>query len=151
MPENQNVNTQSSSAPIVDPIAATPQAPSAVGNTSGQGSGAIVPDEIKGWNWGAFLLTWIWSIGNNVWIGLVSLVPYVGFVMSIILGIKGSEWAWQARRWDSIEQFKKVQRKWTIAGLVIPIVIVIILIIIIIVIFAINPAAKVEQRQTYGP
>ncbi len=26
-----------------------------VGNTSGQGKGAEVPQEIRGWNWGAFL------------------------------------------------------------------------------------------------
>jgi len=28
-------------------------------------SPAEVPDEIDRWNWGAFLLNWIWGIGNN--------------------------------------------------------------------------------------
>ena len=28
-------------------------------NTSGLGSSAVVPEGIRGWNWGAFLLGWI--------------------------------------------------------------------------------------------
>ena len=60
-------------------------------NTSGQGKLSNVPSEVKGWNWGAFLLNWIWSIGNNTWIGLLSLIPYAGIVMVIVLGIKGNE------------------------------------------------------------
>ena len=86
-------------------------------NTSGQGAASVVPDEIKGWNWGAFFLNWIWSIGNNVWIGLLALI--LGIIMSIILGIKGSEWAWQNRRWESVEQFKTVQHTWAVWGVVI--------------------------------
>jgi len=84
-----------------------------VENTSGQGSASVIPKEIKGWNWGAFLLNWILAIGNSVWIGLLSLVPYVGFVMAIVLGVKGNEWAWRYKRWDSIEHFKRTQRTWT--------------------------------------
>jgi len=88
-----------------------------VENTSGQGAASVVPAEIKGWNWGAFFLSWIWSIGNKVWIGLLSLV--IGIIMSIILGVKGNEWAWQNRKWESVEQFKEVQRIWTIWGVVV--------------------------------
>ncbi len=81
-------------------------------NTSGQGSSAVVPKEIRGWNWGAFLLNWIWANRNNVWIGLLSLIPCAGFIMDIVLGVKGSEWAWRSKRWDSIEHFKRTQRTW---------------------------------------
>lgn len=88
-------------------------------NTSGQGSSAYVPEEIKGWNWGAFLLNWIWAIGNQTYIGLLALVPYVGFIMAIILGIKGSEWAWQNRRFESVEQFRAVQAAWTKWGVIV--------------------------------
>lgn len=100
----------------------TPVPPAFVNNS---GSGKIfdnsvpVPAEIKGWNWGAFLLGFFWSIGNKVWIGFLCLIPYVGFVMAIVLGIKGNEWAWKSRRWASIEQFKANQRGWAIAGLVV--------------------------------
>jgi hypothetical protein len=85
-------------------------------NTSGMGSNAIIPEGVKGWSWGAFLLNWIWSAFNNTWIGLLSFIPYVGFVMAIILGVKGREWAWRNKRWDSIEHFNRVQRKWSIWG-----------------------------------
>jgi uncharacterized membrane protein YeaQ/YmgE (transglycosylase-associated protein family) len=88
-------------------------------NTSGTGSTAVVPPGVAGWNWGAFLLNWIWSIGNSVWIGLLALVPYAGLIMAIVLGIKGSEWAWQHRRWESVEQFKATQRVWAIVGLIV--------------------------------
>ena len=77
------------------------------------------PAEVKRWNWGAFLLTWIWGIGNQVWIALLALIPLVGFVMMFVLGAKGNEWAWEKRRWDSVESFHSTQRKWAIAGLIV--------------------------------
>ena len=77
-------------------------------NTSGMGG--AVPDGIKGWNWGAFWLSWIWGIGNNVWMSL--LVFCLGWIWASVLGIKGSEWAWQHRQFDSIEQFKETQAVW---------------------------------------
>ncbi|AUT03910.1 serine/threonine protein kinase [Nostoc sp. CENA543] len=85
-----------------------------------------VPQEIKGWNWGAFLLGVFWSIGNKVWIGLLCFVPYVGFIMAIVLGIKGNEWAWKSKRWASIEAFKANQRTWAIVGISLTVVSVII-------------------------
>lgn len=75
-----------------------------------------VPDGIKGWSWGAFLLSWIWAIGNRTWIGLLALIPYIGFVMAIILGIKGREWAWKNTQWESVEHFNRVQKKWSFWG-----------------------------------
>jgi len=88
-------------------------------NTSGQGSLAVIPREIGGWNWGAFLLNWIWAIGNSVWIGLLGLIPLVSFVMSFVLGAMGNEWAWRYKRWDSVEHFKRTQRTWTKWGIII--------------------------------
>ncbi len=90
-----------------------------VENNSGGGKGIEIPDGVKGWSWGAFLLNWIWAIGNRSWLGLLALIPYVGFVMSIMLGVKGREWAWRNKRWDSIEHFNRVQRRWSIWALVI--------------------------------
>lgn len=87
-------------------------------NTSGQGKTAVVPPEIQGWNWGAFLFNWIWGLGNGTYIALLCLLPFVNFVMVFILGAKGNAWAWQNKRWDSVEHFKRVQRKWTIAALI---------------------------------
>jgi Cytochrome oxidase complex assembly protein 1 len=75
-----------------------------------------IPAEIDRWNWGAFLLNWIWGVGNNTFIALLMFVPLVGLVMPFVLGAKGSRWAWRNGRWDSIEHFKRVQRKWAIWG-----------------------------------
>ena len=76
-----------------------------------------IPDGVKGWSWGAFMLSPIWAIGNRTWIGLLALVPYLGFIMSIVLGIKGREWAWKNKEWESLEHFNRVQRRWSICAL----------------------------------
>jgi hypothetical protein len=92
---------------------------------SGMGANSQVPPEIKGWSWGGFLLTWIWGIGNSVWISLLSLlgfIPTIGWIISlimrIVLGARGNEWAWQNKKWDSIEHFKTTQHKWMIWGII---------------------------------
>jgi hypothetical protein len=87
-----------------------------VENTSGQGKSAVVPPGIDRWNWGAFLLNWIWGIGNNTYIAFLMFVPFVNIVMAFVLGAKGSEWAWRNMRWESVEHFKRVQRLWAIWG-----------------------------------
>jgi hypothetical protein len=78
-----------------------------------------VPAEIDRWNWGAFLLNWIWGVGNNTFIALLTFVPFLGLVMPFVLGAKGSAWAWRNGRWDSIAHFKRVQRLWAIWGVVV--------------------------------
>ncbi len=82
-------------------------------NSSGQGPSTIVPAEVDRWNWGAFLLNWIWGIGNNTFIALLMFVPFAGFIMMFVLGAKGSAWAWRNKKWESVEQFKAVQRQWS--------------------------------------
>ena len=84
-----------------------------VENTSGQGKSGAVPAEIKKWNWGAFLLNWIWASSNEVYYPIfLYLVLPINVVMMFLLGAKGNEYAWQNKRWDSIEQFQSVQKKW---------------------------------------
>ncbi|MHC5779034.1 serine/threonine protein kinase [Nostoc sp.] len=78
-----------------------------------------VPEEILGWNWGAFLMPWLWMWPNQVWYGMFCFIPNVWWLMAIALGAKGNEWAWKSRRWRSIEQFKAHQRGWAIAGILI--------------------------------
>jgi len=78
-----------------------------------------VPESVKGWSWGAFLLNWIWAIGNRTWIGLLVFIPYIGFIMAIVLGFKGREWAWKNNHWDNVEHFNEVQRRWSFWGVAI--------------------------------
>ena len=82
-----------------------------------------VPDEIKKWNWGAFCFNWLWGVFNGVYwplvLIIVNFIPYVGSLISlaccIVLGVNGSEWAWKAKSWSSVEEFKRVQHKWAVA------------------------------------
>ena len=87
-------------------------------NNSGGGKTSELPPGLGGWSWGAFLLNWIWAPFNKTWIGLLALVPYVGFVVAIYLGVKGRELAWRNKRWDSVEHFNRVQRSWSKWGLI---------------------------------
>lgn len=75
-----------------------------------------VPNEVRRWNWGAFFLTWIWGIGNNVLVSFLVWLPFLGFIWPIVLGIKGGEWAWQKKRWESVAHFQRVQRIWAWVG-----------------------------------
>ena len=87
-------------------------------NNSGQGKLAALPPQLYGWNWGAFFLTWIWGIGNHTTIAFLTWIPIANFVMIFMLGAKGNEWAWQNKRWNSTEHFKKVQKLWAIWGFI---------------------------------
>ena len=83
-----------------------------------------IPPEIDRWNWGAFLLSWIWGIGNNVLAALLALIPVLGIIMIFVLGARGSRWAWRHKRWESVEHFRRVQRKWAIAGVIVWLVLI---------------------------
>ncbi len=89
-----------------------------VENTSGRGKEAILPDSLRGWNWGAFLLNVVWGIGNSTYIALLMFIPFVNIVMLFVLGAKGNRWAWANRPWRDVEHFRRVQRNWTIVGVI---------------------------------
>lgn len=95
---------------------------------------SIVPSSVTDkFNWGAFLLTWIWGLGNKTYITLIALalwilnfVPYCRCIVGIVslgvaiwFGIKGNEWAWRNNQYDSIEEFHNIQKKWAVAGLIV--------------------------------
>jgi TIR domain len=90
--------------------------------------GAAVETELRKWNWGAFLLGPIWGIGHGVFRSLLTLVPIYGIYEWIMLGRHGNRWAWEQRRWDSIESFRKTQRKWAMWGAIISTVLVLIVV-----------------------
>jgi len=76
-----------------------------------------LPKEIRHFNWGAFLLNWIWGIMNKKYITLVyfpaCLIPIIGpLAVSIWFGIAGNKWAWEAQEWDSPKKFNDVQKNW---------------------------------------
>lgn len=112
--EKSATSTQAEDFGVAPASSQTTQMPAAQ-----QSSGSnTVPQEIIGWNWGAFFFTWLWGVCNGVWISLLALLGPLSLIMAIILGIKGNEWAWQNRKFASVEDFKKTQRTWAIWGLV---------------------------------
>ena len=111
-----------------------------------------IPEVIRGWSWGAFLWTWIWSIGNKTWIGLLALLPIPGiaFLMAIILGLNGREWAWKNNHWNSVEDFQRAQRNWTKWWLIIVLPLFMISIISIMafgVLSAVNPSEQISKAH----
>lgn len=83
-------------------------------NDSGMGDRCSqVPFEIKGkWNWGAFLMPVLWGLSNHVYQALWCFLPVIGFFYSFYLGSHGNEFAWKHHYWESVEEFRRVQRKW---------------------------------------
>lgn len=73
--------------------------------------------QLKKFNWGAFLLNWIWGIFHGKYITLLyfpaCLIPIIGpFAVSIWFGIVGNRWAWESKSWESVEQFNTCQKIW---------------------------------------
>ncbi|MFA6249890.1 MAG: hypothetical protein WC686_00110 [Candidatus Shapirobacteria bacterium] len=140
--------------PPVPPQGPSPQQPlasisSEITNTSGQGETAIVPPELSGWNWAALLWTWIWAISHRVWIGLICIIPIpiVSLVMQVILGINGNKWAWQNKKWQSVDDFKKSQRKWVKAYFILLLLLLAFSLGITFLLVAINPGGKLNESK----
>ena len=71
-------------------------------------------ETLKKFNWGAFLLNWIWGLGNKTYLPLIVLpIAFIPF------GSKGNEWAWQNKQWMSVEHFDDVQKKWALAAVIV--------------------------------
>ena len=97
------------------PHPAPPPRPAEV-NNSGMGDRCNqVPFEIQGkWNWGAFLMPVIWGLANHVYQALWCFVPIIGFFYSFYLGAHGNELAWKHHYWESVEEFRRIQRRWAV-------------------------------------
>jgi len=79
--------------------------------------------ELKKWNWGAFGLYTIWGFANGMWwLILIGIIfSWLFPVVNIIMGIKGSQWAWEYKEWRDLEHFKQVQDSWKPWGIAIAI------------------------------
>ncbi len=76
-----------------------------------------LPKGIRKFNWGAFLLNWIWGVMHKKYITLLilpaSIIPFIGpLALAIWFGFKGNQWAWESKDWESVEQFNEVQTNW---------------------------------------
>jgi hypothetical protein len=75
-----------------------------------------IPAEIKKFNWGAFFLTFFWSVRHGVWVGLLAVLPFFGLIMGLFLGFKGNALAWEINMYTSTEEFISSQKLWGIIG-----------------------------------
>ena len=83
-----------------------------------------------GWNWGGFLMPYLWLVGHGrVTLGLLlSLswaIPLVGWlnllacpILGIYLGLNGYEQAWRHQPYHDLEQLRTREREWSIWGFV---------------------------------
>ena len=86
-------------------------------------------------NWGAFMLSFLWAIGNKAYLGLLVLIPFFNIIWIFVCGFKGNRWAWENNNYRDIEEFKRVQETWNRAGLV-ALIIYAVIIVLYIVVFA---------------
>lgn len=114
--ENQNINEQNYSNPVQNY------------------SNNDVPQEIKKWNWGAFMFNIAWGIGNNSYLTLLCLIPLFNLVWIFICGAKGNEWAWKNNNYSSTDEFFLVQKTWNKAGFVMFIIALIFIVIYVLLI-----------------
>ena len=77
-----------------------------------------VPAEVRKWNWGAFMFSIMWGIGNHAYLCLLMLIPCLNIVWVFVCGAMGNSWAWKSGEFKDVEQFMAVQRTWNRAGLV---------------------------------
>lgn len=84
--------------------------------TKGQITGEKPVDEVKKFNWAAFLGTWIWGLKNKVykplWM-LPLLFTFSWLPFMLICGINGNEWAYNKNKekFDEIPKFHEEQKK----------------------------------------
>lgn len=86
------------------------------------------PSILSTWNWGAFCLSWIWSVCNGIYWPLIMIalnfIPYIGVLCSlgicIYLGLKGNEMAWvnAKQKGTDVYSFESTQGDWNMLGLV---------------------------------
>lgn len=126
-------------------------------NNSGQGKDTPVLDIVKKrFNWGAFLLGWIWGLGNKTYLTLIeiplTLIPYIGLIINfglcIWFGIKGNEWAWQNKYFKSVEEFHNNQKNWAIGGIIFQIVFNLIGLLIIGIVAAMTVPTLITNTET---
>lgn len=115
-----------------------------IGATSVKSPDLAIPQNLKKFSWGAFGLGWIyfWQMKYKKW-GWILLLQFllnglakgatgnaslaylaIDLVFLIAFGIEGRKIAWQSRAWRDEEEFRSIQKKWDIWGIVIFILIV---------------------------
>ena len=87
-----------------------------------------LPNELKDFNWAAFLLTFIWGFKYKAWITFLA-IPLILIqlplglnwlllaVLQLYCGRKGNEWAYKQDFWKKSKDFRITQMKWAAVAL----------------------------------
>lgn len=115
--------------------------------------GKNIPKELNEFNWGAFILTFIWGIKHKAWITLLA-IPLIYFQLPFGLnwllltglqfycGFKGNMWAYQVDWWMTPKDFRQTQMRWGIVAVLLNISIPLIALII---------AGRFVQKDSENP
>ena len=120
--------------------------------------GKDMPKELQDFNWGAFLLTFIWGIKFKAWITLLA-IPLIwiqmplglNWVLLLILqfycGFCGNKWAYQTEYWKKPADFRKTQIQWAVAAVLVHILVPFMLLSLIIRFIKKSPNNPMELAQ----
>jgi|GEM_PF-4324829 len=108
-----------------------------------------LPADLRGFNWGAFFLQWIWGIRHKVTWAWWSLIPGVNIVIAFMLGFRGNELAWKNCEWKSEIEFDEVEREWTMWGICLTVVAMLLVQLAILLIVATNTLYHEMWRQSF--
>ncbi len=120
--------------------------------------GKDMPAELQDFNWGAFLLTFIWGIKYRAWITLLA-IPLIWiqmplflnwillFVLQLYCGFNGNKWAYQVEYWKKPADFRRTQILWAIAAVLIHIIVPFIILAFVIRFMKKSPDNPIELAQ----
>jgi len=104
--------------------------------------GKNIPKELNEFNWGAFLLTFIWGWKYKAWVTflaipliLIQMPLCLNWILLVLLqfycGFKGNEWAYQVEYWKKPADFRKSQTLWAVSAITISVVVPFIVLVIL--------------------
>jgi hypothetical protein len=90
-------------------------------NTSGTGKSAELPPQARGWNFAGFVPFGLFAFSHQLpLLGVLGVFAmWMGplyYILGFIIGFKGKEWAWQYRKFSSVQQYEKTIEAWNKAG-----------------------------------
>jgi len=120
--------------PEAGPVQAAPWAPAPptpsppIPLSSGNAPELLGDARNLGWNWGGFLIPYVWLIGHGrLTLGflllLTACVPFLGLAhlvfypaAALYLGLNGYELAWREQPYHSVHQLEERERVWMFWG-----------------------------------
>lgn len=94
----------------------------------------VIPKDLKAFNLGACIFTFIWGIRYRAWITLIA-IPLILIQLPLGLnwllfcafqlycGFKGNEWAYQVEWWKKPQDFKRTQMAWAVSAMIVTVIV----------------------------